>query len=87
MQVEACSGVNFEINIKHQILVLMVHRKVKCDYTDRVNTVNLRYNGRMGGREDRVSVIADVHNNRVRGYSRQYTIGYISSRRNKNRNT
>jgi hypothetical protein len=30
-----------------------------------------------------VSVIADVRHNRVKGYSRKYTIGYIASADNK----
>jgi hypothetical protein len=42
------------------------------------------YNGLMGGR---VSIIGDVHCNRVKGYSREYTIGHIASTRNKHRNT
>jgi hypothetical protein len=37
-------------------------------------------------REDRVSVIADVHYNRVKGYL-QYTTGYIANTCNKHRST
>jgi hypothetical protein len=38
-------------------------------------------------RWNRVSVIADVHHNRVRGYSRKYTIGYTANTRNKQKHT
>jgi hypothetical protein len=40
-----------------------------------------------GGVADRVSVIADVRYDRVRGYSRKYTIGYTSNTRNEHGNT
>jgi hypothetical protein len=47
--------------------------------------VNPRYNGLffLGGG----SVISDVRYNRVKGYSRKYTIGYITNTRRKRRNT
>jgi hypothetical protein len=44
-------------------------------------TVNPRYNGLMG------AVIGDVRYNRVKGYSRKYTTGRITSTCNKHRNT
>jgi hypothetical protein len=34
-----------------------------------------------------MSVIANARYNRVKGFSRKYTIGYMANTRNKNRNT
>jgi hypothetical protein len=47
-------------------------------------TVNRPYKGVIRGE---ASVIADVHYNRVKGYSRECAIGYIANTHNKHRNT
>lgn len=44
-----------------------------------------RYDELMGGGGCRVPVIADVHYNRVKGYWRKFTIGYIGNSRSKHR--
>jgi hypothetical protein len=64
-----------------------INKAIFCLVKDRgsiygryTNTVNPRYNGLMGWG---VSVIADGRYNRMMGYSRKYTIGYIANTRNK----